>query len=127
MTKEQIGKLAIKVAVYAGLIAILSLFFILRAEDDSAEEMARIAIIRYIVYFFVFGLLIPSGAITYEWLVGQYIQKKMVVKVTVAATVVIVGSVMIWSLWTPLVAQIWMLIALLSLAYSIMPTVRKPD
>ena len=101
--------------------------FVVKAEDNSQESNVRISCIRYAVCFYSFVILISGGSILREYLSGEYIKKKMMIKLIVLGVSLLVGTLLMILFYEAIVYLAVFMLGLGTLMYVVVPTVTKEE
>jgi hypothetical protein len=74
----------------------------------------------------MFTFLIPLAALVREYTSGEYVAKKMKIKIVVGVIALVAGTILIFVTWNLSTAQLCMLGAMLSAVYILAPTTKTP-
>ncbi len=123
LNKEQKRKLGIGIyytALILTIVIMLAVLVVVKSED--AEYVSRI---RYIVAFYCFTVLLGGSAIVREFLVDEFILKKMIIKIIATAVAILIGTVFFIAIPTASVALMMIFLGMGVLLYDAVPTVPK--
>ncbi|HOE06424.1 MAG TPA: hypothetical protein PLH44_00780 [Bacilli bacterium] len=131
MDKVKFGKTFYNVCLIICVVILLAAFLIFKTKDSSGnilpeEELIQTWIFRYLVSFYMFTFLIPLAALVREYTSGEYVAKKMKIKIVVGVVALVAGTILIFVTWNLSTAQLCMLGAMLSAVYILAPTTKTP-
>ncbi|HKM29982.1 MAG TPA: hypothetical protein VJZ51_04435 [Bacilli bacterium] len=131
MDKVKFGKTFYNVCLIICVGILLAAFLLFKTKDSAGEilpeaELTQIWIYRYLVSFYMFTFLIPLAGLVREYTSGDYIAKKMKLKIVVGIAALVAGSILIFTFWSLRTAQLCMLGTMLSAVYILAPSV-KPN
>lgn len=127
MDKKALGQKIYNVCLALTTAILILILFVVKAEDNSQESNVRISCIRYAVCFYSFVILISGGSILREYLSGEYIKKKMMIKLIVLGVSLLVGTLLMILFYEAIVYLAVFMLGLGTLMYVVVPTVTKEE
>lgn len=127
MDKKALGQKIYNVCLALTTVILILILFVVKAEDNSQESNVRISCIRYAVCFYSFVILISGGSILREYLSGEYIKKKMMIKLIVLGVSLLVGTLLMILFYEAIVYLAVFMLGLGTLMYVVVPTVTKEE
>lgn len=125
--RKAVGNIIFKIIVGISVIAVFGAFFFLNEPADPIEgELITVATYKHLVSFAIFAYLLPFGSIFWEIMGGIYDKNKIILKIIVCSLVAIGGTLVSLLTWNPTIIEISMYLSLLSLIFSLIPTI-KPE
>jgi len=125
--RKAIGNIVFKIMVGIAVVIVFGTFFFLTAPDGASDEkLVEITKYRHLVSFAIFAVLLPFASIFWEMMGGIYDSNKIILKIVVCSLVAVGGGLVSLLTWDALVVEISMYISLLSLVFSLIPTI-KPE
>ena len=126
LNKDQKKKLGIGIYYTAMILTILILLLTLvLVKSDDAVYVSRM---RYLSAFYCFSFLLGGGLIVREFLVEEeYIMKKMIIKIIVTISVLIVGTILFIAVPTAAIGLVMLFLGMGVLLYDAVPTVPKEN
>ena len=123
MDKEKKKKLGIGIYYTAMILTIvIMLLTLVLIKSDDAVYVSRM---RYLISFYCFDFLLGGGIIIREFLVEEYLIKKMIIKIVATISSLIIGTIMFFIIPTAQVGLMILLVGMGVLLYDMFPTVPK--
>lgn len=124
--RKALGNIVFKVIVGISVLAVIATFLLKQFNVVNEEELVDFAIISNLISIGIFAILLPFGSIFWETMGGIYDKNKIILKIIVCF-VIAIGTILVSIItWSPTVIQIAMYLSLLSLVFSLIPTI-KPE
>lgn len=121
MSKEQKKKLGLGIYYTVLIIAIVvMLASLVIIKSDDSEYVTRM---RYIIAFYCFASLISAGVICREFLVEEYILKKMIIKIVVTVLVSLIGTVVFILVKNAQITLLLIFVSMGTLLFNTVPTI----
>ncbi len=127
--RKAVGNVIFKIIVGISVLAVFAAFFLLPNivdADATDEELLNVVIYKNLISFGIFAYLLPFGSIFWEMMNGIYDQNKVMVKIIVCSFIAVGGTLVSLLTWNSTVIQFAMYLSLLSLVFSLIPTI-KPE
>lgn len=124
MWKRSIGKIIYYVAILVGFALIFYGPKLILKISEEPSEAEKILFERQgnLIYFLTFAVLMPMGLFAREFLTMEYIMQKMIVKVIVALSVLIIGLALWYLIPNVLTSKLIMYGSMISLVYMLIPS-----
>lgn len=120
--KVTIGKRLYYASLIITCVVLLLATILIKGEDANI-----VTFYRYMVAFYAFSFIIPTGAIIREFCVEEYNFKKMMIKIIVGIIVIIGASIAFIFVKIASVALALMFLSMAYLLYAITPTIKKSN
>lgn len=121
--KQILGQKIFKITLIIAVIVFLCCFILsLSLPKETDEDVSFAAKINYGALFYVFTIVIPSGAFIREIFSFVYDKKKIKLKIILSSVLVIIGSVVFVIFKEAKIWQYMDIIAILLLTYTLTPT-----
>lgn len=129
MNKAKIGRTFYYVCLILCILILVVSFLVFNTTKDNLtdEELTKIWIYRYLTSFYVFTILIPLASVVREYSTGEYDKKKMIIKIIIGLGVLLLGTVLIFTIWSLRTAQLCMLASMLSTVYILSPSIKSNE
>lgn len=120
MNKKKIGIVFYYTSLILAIALLLSVLIFMK--NDDAEILS---IYRYMACYFSFSVIIPVGLIVREFLLEEYVMKKMTLKIVIVVVFLIGGVFASIFIKVASVALVLFLASLLALLFIMVPSVPK--
>lgn len=120
MDKKKLGNNIYYASIIISVVVLLLILFIYQSEDNE-----KLSITRYFACYFCFGAIIPTGLLIREFLIEQYIKKKMIYKIITIIFMIIIGIIGYIFIKSAAFGLIMFFLSLLALMYIAVPTIPK--
>ena len=127
MDKKALGQKIYNVCLALTTGILIIVLFLVKGEDNSLETNERISCIRYAVCFYSFVILISGGSVVREYLSGEYLKKKMMLKIIVLGSSLLVGTLLMILFYKAIVYLAVFMLGLGTLMFVVVPTVSKEE
>lgn len=127
MDKKALGQKIYNVCLALTTGILIIVLFLVKGEDNSLETNERISCIRYAVCFYSFVILISGGSVVREYLSGEYLKKKMMLKLIVLGSSLLVGTLLMILFYKAIVYLAVFMLGLGTLMFVVVPTVTKEE
>lgn len=124
--RKALGNFVFKVIVGISVLAVVATFLLKQFNVVNEEELVDFAIISNLISIGIFAILLPFGSIFWETMGGIYDKNKIILKIIVCFVIAISTILVSIITWSSTVIQIAMYLSLLSLVFSLIPTI-KPE
>lgn len=124
MNKQKFGKLFYYATLIITIIIVVSSLFIF--QSDGSEEMNNyISVLRYMVTYYTFTVVLGSGIIVNEFCSGKYEKRKLIYKILIEVGLTILGTIVFLLTFKASIASMLFLGSLVALLYVLTPTVKN--
>ena len=127
MDKKALGQKIYNVCLALTTAILLIVLFGVKGEGNSMETNERISCIRYAVCFYSFVILISGSSILREYLSGEYVKKKMNIKLIILGSSLLIGTLLMILFYKAIVYLAVFMLGLGTLMYVVVPTVTKEE
>lgn len=127
MDKKALGQKIYNVCLALATGILIIVLFLVKGEDNSLETNERVSCIRYAVCFYSFVILISGGSVVREYLSGEYLKKKMMLKLIVLGSSLLVGTLLMILFYKAIVYLAVFMLGLGTLMFVVVPTVTKEE
>lgn len=122
-SKQKFGRLYYYATLIISIIIIVLSLFIF--QSDGSEQMNNdMSVIRYMVVFYTFNIVLGSGIIVNEFCGGKFDKRKLIYKIIVEASLTVVGTIIFLLVFKAGVANMLFLGSLVGLLYVLTPTIK---
>lgn len=124
MNKQKIGRLYYYATLIVTIVIVVLSLFIFKS--DGTDEMNNyISVLRYMVTYYSFTVILGSGIIVNEYCSGKFDKQKMIYKILVEIGLVVIGTIIFLLTFKASVASMLFLGSLIGLLYVLTPTVKN--
>ena len=124
MDKKKIGRLFYYATLVITIVIVVASLFIF--QSDGTDEMNNdMSVLRYMVTYYSFTVILGSGIIVNEFCGGKYDKRKMLYKIFVEAGLTIVGTIIFLLTFKASIASMLFLGSLVGLLYVLTPTTKN--
>ena len=124
MDKKKIGRLFYYATLVITIVIVVASLFIF--QSDGTEEMNNdMSVLRYMVTYYSFTVILGSGIIVNEFCGGKYDKRKMFYKILIEAGLTIVGTIIFLLTFKASIASMLFLGSLVGLLYILTPTIKN--
>ena len=124
MDKKKIGRLFYYATLVITIVIVVASLFIF--QSDGTDEMNNdMSVLRYMVTYYSFTVILGSGIIVNEFCGGKYDKRKMLYKIFVEAGLTIVGTIIFLLTFKASIASMLFLGSLVGLLYVLTPTMKN--
>ena len=120
--KQELGKKIYNICLVLTTVILVCALFIVKDEDAD-----KLSCIRYSICFYSFVVLLGGGSIIREFLSGEYIKKKMIIKCAILTSALIIGTILIVLFTNPSICLATFFLGLGSYMFTAVPTVIKEE
>lgn len=124
MWKRSIGKIIYYTTIIVGFILIFYGPKLILKISEEPSEAEKILFERQgnLIYFLTFAVLMPIGLFAREFLTLEYVMHKMIIKIIVAITVLIIGLTLWYLIPNVLTSKLIMYGSMISLVFMLIPS-----
>lgn len=124
MWKRSIGKIIYYTTIIVGFILIFYGPKLILKISEEPSEAEKILFERQgnLIYFLTFAVLMPIGLFAREFLTLEYVMHKMIIKIIVAISVLIIGLTLWYLIPNVLTSKLIMYGSMISLVFMLIPS-----
>ena len=124
MNKQKFGKFFYYGTLIITIIIVVSSLFVF--QSDGSEEMNNdMSVLRYMVTYYSFTVILGSGIIVNEFCGGKFDRRKMMYKILVEAGLTIIGTIVFLLTFKASIASMLFLGSLVGLLFVLTPTTKN--